>query len=178
MANSLLLHEATGIGYARRQDIVDQAETNCFTPMDAGHIPNPHSPENFYLLTKDFAERLLPELCDREDPLSRTVESADFAADLDLTERFMFLRAVARCVELAPQETEPVAELLGVRPALLMPANTQVAAPKQYKLQLFHGEAVSSVNLTGEQVSRLALDIATTTFDTFHSPHILSQKAV
>ncbi|CAN5364053.1 hypothetical protein BH09PAT4_BH09PAT4_05110 [soil metagenome] len=126
MANSLLLFEGTGIGYERRQQIVDDADSSCFGPIEAGQIARSYSPESFHLLTSDFVQRLLPEVFTDDDLLVLPqVHSEDFGRELSLDDRFDFLKTVAGHIKLFPDEVAPCAEILGVRPALLAPATTR-----------------------------------------------------
>lgn len=117
MANSLLLEQGIGIGYERRLALVDQADSGYFSQVEHGAQPNPFSPESFFLLTADFSSRMLPELYLNE---SSPGGEQDVTGNIDLADRFHFLRAVAHTIDLTPDEIEPVAELLGVRPALLL----------------------------------------------------------
>lgn len=148
MANSLLLHEGTGIGYARRQEIVDDAESSCFVAIESGQISRPYSPESFHLLTSDFVQRLLPEIFTDDDLLIPQVHSEEFGRELDLNDRFDFLKTVASHIKLLPGEVAPCAEILGVRPALLAPAT--IPKPKQFEF----------VGFTGEQVVRIPMSEA------------------
>jgi hypothetical protein len=149
MANSLLLHEGTGIGYARRQQIVDQADSGCFGPIESGQMSRPYSPESFHLLTSDFVQRLLPEIFTDEDLLIPQVHSEEFGRELNLGDRFDFLKTVASHIKLLPNEVAPCAEILGVRPALLAPAT----APKSKQIEF--------VGFTGERVVYIPIDEAT-----------------
>lgn len=122
MAVELCMSASVPINFERRQEIVDEANTHYFDPAESGKLATAFSDASFFDLTDDFTARMLPELYPTKNGASE-IGRRGFVEGIDLGERYEFLRSVAQHIFLTPPEVTPCASMLGVRPALLLPAS-------------------------------------------------------